>query len=121
MDVIGSFTVQMEIDPFQYQDTVPIYATKAFELYNPVTANAEPTITLYGNGQLEILIDNRRLKLLNVKDSITLDTEMQTAETGTESKETDMIGDFPYFELRANTISFTADRIKIEPNWRWLM
>lgn len=121
MEVIGNLTVQFTIDPFQYQEMVPIQETHAFEVYNAGTMTSEPKITLYGHGTLQLVINGRRLFIINVNDSVVINTEDQTTIGGTINKETDMIGDFPYFDVGLNKVDFTADKILVEPEWRWLM
>lgn len=121
IEVFGHFTVQFTIDPFQYQEMVPIQTTKAFDVYNEGTMTSEPTITLYGSGQAEILINNRRLKIINITNSVVINTEDQTAISGTTNVEQNMIGEFPYFDIGLNKVSFVADKVLIDPKWRWLM
>lgn len=121
LEVIGNFTVTFTIDPFQYQKDSTIDETHAFEVYNPGTMTSEPIIELFGRGTLMLTINGRRLIVANIDGYLTIDTEKQMTTTGTTDKEIDMIGDYPYFDIGMNKVDFTATRMAVAPNWRWLM
>ncbi len=87
---------------------------------------SKPIITLYGEGVIELQINNIAVFEVNIDDEyITIDCLEEDAykDSINNLKNRKMIGDFPiYLELGNNTISWSGNltRIIIEPKSRWI-
>ena len=89
---------------------------------NPGTVAAEPVITVYGSGEITLMVDQTIVELDGVDGSITIDSTLQEAYTGTTLHNESMSGDFPLLKPGANGVSWTGNvtKIVIKPNWRYL-
>ena len=63
------------------------------------------------------------VELEGISGSITLDSELQEAYSGTTSMNSAMSGEFPILKPGVNAISWTGNvtRIEVKPNWRYLV
>ena len=61
-------------------------------------------------------------ELESVSGSVTLDTPLMEAYSGTTSMNSAMSGDFPVLLSGQNAVSWTGavNKIEIQPNWRFL-
>ena len=117
------FAVEFEVQPFGYEgNPQTIVKTAPFSLFNMGTFESEPTITIFGTGNITLYVNNNRIGLSNIESSVTLDSETLNAYSGATSLNNKMTGEFPKFAVGENLISWTGYVIKIEvkPNWRWL-
>lgn len=117
------FSVKCDCQPFRYYATPSrILLSEAGSFGNPGTWPSAPRITVYGQGDITLTVNGVDIELISVEDSITLDSEMEDAYNSTESLNNKMTGDFPFFPLGKNIISWTGNvnRVEIQPNWRWL-
>lgn len=117
------FVVEFEIQPFSYDVfEQKITKTAPFSLFNIGTFEAEPIITLFGNGNITLYVNNKSIYLKEIAGSITIDSEMQNAYNGTTSMNNKMRGEFPNLSLGENYITWLGNvtRLEIRPNWRWL-
>ena len=89
---------------------------------NPGSIASEPVITAYGSGDITLMIGSRMIELKGVEGSITLNTELQEAYSGTTSMNSAVDGEFPMLPPEAVAYSWDGDvsRIEIQPNWRSL-
>ena len=78
-------------------------------------------ITVYGNGEVTLMVGMTIVEL-DVSGSITLDTPLMEAYSGSTSMNSAMSGDFPVLLPGQNAISWTGNVTKVEilPNWRFL-
>ncbi len=83
---------------------------------------SEPIITIFGNGNIELYVNNQSISLKEITGSVTLDSEMQNAYNGAASMNNKMQGEFPILILGENNITWLGNvtRLEIQPNWRWL-
>lgn len=125
----NSFLVQFKVFPFKYSvNAVRSHAdnlslTAPTFIKNKGTVYAQPTITVYGTGNITLTINGVDYGLVGVDGSITIDSEMMEVYKGaTNANNKFSAMDFPKFEVGSNTISWTGNvtKVEIEPKWRWL-
>ena len=119
-----SFTVNFRCQPFWYQENVPeiTATTSGTFVTNPGSVNSEPVITVYGSGEITIMVGMTIVELDGITDSITLDTQLMEAYKGVTSMNGCMSGDFPTLQPGQNSISWTGNvtKVVVQPNWRYL-
>ena len=119
-----SFAVNFRCKPFWYQENVPeiMLTTSGTFVTNPGSVYAEPVITVYGSGEITLMVGMTIVELDGITDSITLDTPLMEAYKGAASMNGNMSGDFPVLAPGANAISWTGNvaKVVIQPNWRYL-
>lgn len=117
------FTVEFEVQPFMYEAApAPRTLTEPTSILNIGTFESEPIITVYGQGDITLTINNLNLILNGIDGEITLNSEILNAYKDTLSLNNKMSGDFPIFSVGENVISWTGSVTKLEimPNWRWI-
>ena len=89
---------------------------------NPGSVYSEPIITVYGSGEITLMVGMTIVELDGITDSITLDTPLMEAYNGAISMNGNMSGDFPSLAPGANAVSWTGNvtKVVIQPNWRYL-
>lgn len=119
-----AFTVNFRCQPFWYQENVqPItLTTSGTFVNNPGSVYSEPVITVYGSGEITLMVGMTIVELDGITDSITLDSPLMEAYQGVVSMNSCMSGDFPTLLPGQNAISWTGNvtKIVIQPNWRYL-
>ena len=119
-----SFAVNFRCKPFWYQENVPEITVTASGTFitNPGSVYSEPVITVYGSGEITLMVGMTIVELDGITDSITLDTPLMEAYKGVTSMNGCMSGDFPTLLPGPNAISWTGNvtKIVIQPNWRQL-
>jgi phage-related protein len=120
-----SFAVNFRCKPFWYAEAVePItLTTSSSTIINPSSIASEPVITVYGSGEITIMVGLTIVELEGVSGSITLDTPLMEAYSGTTSLNSAMSGDFPTLAPGMNAISWSGalTKIEVQPNWRYLL
>ena len=120
-----SFTVNFRCKPFWYEEDVAdvILTTSTKFVNNPGSVYSEPVITVYGSGDVILMVGTQILSLTELTDSITIDTTLMEAYSGSTSLNDHMSGDFPVLSPGANAISWSGDvtKVVIKPNWRYLL
>ena len=119
-----SFAVNFRCQPFWYPEKVPVETLPASTslLINPGSVYSEPTITVYGSGEITLMVGTQIVELTDIEDSITLNTSLMEAYKDTTSMNSCMSGDFPTLPPGQNAISWTGNvtKVVIQPNWRYL-
>ena len=119
-----SFAVNFRCKPFWYQENVqPItLTTSGTFITNPGSVYAEPVITVYGSGEITLMVGMSIVELDGITDSITLDTPLMEAYSGATGMNGNMSRDFPTLLPGKNAISWTGNvtKVVIQPNWRYL-
>ncbi|MFX0547908.1 phage tail protein [Hathewaya histolytica] len=89
---------------------------------NTGTIYSEPTITIQGNGDIKLYINAETIKLKNVEDKITMNSEMMECYKNTMPCNNKMYGEFPRFEVGENIITWEGNikTIDIKKNTRFL-
>lgn len=120
-----SFVVNFRCSPFWYADDVPPITLTSSGTFidNPGSISAEPVITVYGSGEITLMVGMTIVELDGITDSITLDSLLMEAYKDTTSMNSCMSGDFPTLLPGKNAISWTGNvtKIVIQPNWRYLV
>ena len=119
-----SFAVNFRCKPFWYQsdvEPITLTASGAF-VTNPGTIAAEPVITVYGSGEITLMVGPTIVELSEITDSITLDTPLMEAYCGMTNMNSHMSGDFPILPPGTRPISWIGNvsSLSIAPNWRCL-
>ncbi len=117
------FAVNFRCKPFFYLDDSPTYSlTRSTFLTNPGAVHSEPVITVYGSGDITLMVGMSIIELSEVSGSITLDTPLMEAYSNGISANRQMSGDFPTLGTGATAISWTGNvnRVTVQPNWRTL-
>ena len=117
------FVVEFEVQPFMYEASPDILTlTEPTTILNIGTFESEPIITVYGQGDITLIINNLNIILNAVEEKIAINSEALNAYNETLSLNNKMSGDFPIFNTGENTISWmgSVTRLEITPNWRWL-
>ena len=119
-----SFAVNFRCYPFWYQDNVSdvTITTSGDTITNPGSVYSEPLITVYGSGNITLMVGTTIVELTNVSSSIVLDCALKEAYKGTTLMNDHMSGDFPVLKPSLNAVSWSGNvtRIVIKPNWRYL-
>ena len=119
-----SFAVNFRCKPFWYQENVPeiTVTTSGTFITNPGSVLSEPVITVYGSGEITLMVGMTIVELDGITDSITLDSPLMEAYKGATSMNGCMSGDFPTLLPGKNAISWTGNvtKVVIQPNWRYL-
>ena len=119
-----SFAVNFRCQPFWYPESVPMETLTASTslLNNPGSVYSEPTITVYGSGEITLMVGTQIVELTDIEDSITLNTPLMEAYKGALSMNGCMSGEFPVLNPGANAISWSGNvtKVEVQPNWRFL-
>ena len=118
-----SLAVNFRCQPFWYMaDVQPItLTTSGTFVNNPGSVSSEPVITVYGSGEVTLMVGMTIVEL-EISGSITLDTPLMEAYSGSASMNSAMSGDFPVLLPGQNAVSWTGNvtKVEIQPNWRSL-
>mgnify|MGYP000854494917 CR=1 FL=1 len=124
-----SFLVQFKVFPFKYSlngvksQGEDFIITSATSINNKGSVYSQPTITIYGSGNITLYINDISYGFTDVDGAITIDSEMmEVYKDGVNANSKYAALDFPRFEVGENRIGWTGNVIKIEvePKWRWL-
>lgn len=119
-----TFSIIFRCKPFWYatgtQDIT--ITTSTTSVTNPGSVYSEPRITVYGSGEITLMVGQYITELTDVDESIVLDSELQEAYKGTDSKNSCVSGDFPLLVPGSNAISWTGEvtSVVVTPRWRYL-
>ncbi|MGF2106939.1 phage tail protein [Lactococcus lactis] len=124
------FTFDVSFAPFKYRvgGERAIEFNKPQQLYNPERYESYPLIKIYGQGNISIFINNRETKVINVENTIIIDSNEDVMEVYKENNG-DLINlhdkfvgnqNFPYLDSGMNQISWNGNvsKIEIEPRWQ---
>ena len=119
-----TFSINFRCYPFWYQDNVAdiTVTTSGTMVNNPGSVYAEPIITVYGSGDIMLMVGTTIMELMGISGSITLNSVIQEAYNGTTLMNDHCSGDFPILYPGGNGISWSGSvsRVVITPNWRYL-
>ena len=119
-----AFAVNFCCKPFWYAENVePITLTESGTfITNPGSVYSEPVITVYGFGDITLMVGTTVVELTGIDGNITLDTPLMEAYKDTTGMNGSMSGDFPTLVPGANAASWSGNvtSVVIQPNWRYL-
>lgn len=119
----GEFVVLMDLEPFSYKLGVQdLMLVEGGTIHNTGSFESQPVITVYGSGNITLNINEKPISLTGISGSITIDSVIQDAYSGSNNFNNQMSGDFPVFKVGANTISWSGSvsYVVVKPNWRYL-
>ena len=119
-----TFTVNFRCKPFWYMENpspLTLTTSSAF-ITNPGNVFSEPIITVTGSGDITLMVGMSICELSGISGSITLDTPLMEAYSGTTALNSRMSGDFPTLLPGTNAVSWFGNvtMLQIAPNWRYL-
>ena len=96
--------------------------TSGDTITNPGSVYSEPLITVYGSGDITLMVGTTIVELTDVSGSIVINSVLQEAYKGTTLMNDHMSGDFPALKPGLNGISWTGTvtQVVVTPNWRAL-
>ena len=119
-----SFAVNFRCKPFWYMADVAdtTLTTSTTFVNNPGNVYSEPIITVYGSGDITLMVGTTIVQLEGIEDSITLDSTLMEAYKGATSLNSSMSGEFPLLQPGANAVSWSGNvtSVVVKPNWRFL-
>lgn len=119
------FSIIFRCQPFGYStdNYEMIINDKNTCIYNYATYYSQPIITVFGSGDINILIDEQQITLKGVEDYITIDSAKMRSYKELENQNSKKIGNFPILKVGENNISWDGNvtKIVITPNFRWLV
>ena len=120
-----SFAVNFRCSPPFWYDSNPsnvTITTASYILTNPGNVYSEPIISVYGTGDMTLIINETFIELDAVSNGITINSVIQEAYQGKTLLNDKMEGDFPVLKPGNNLISWSGGvtRLVIQPNWRYL-
>lgn len=121
IDIYGRVAIDFVCSPFLYEKINPITLNEPTDLINPGTIESEPLIKVFGTGDVSITVNGNVIKLNGMADYMTIDSELEEAHRNGYSRNSNMVGSFPVFEMGENVISWSegVTKIVVEPRWRY--
>ncbi|EOT2958943.1 distal tail protein Dit [Clostridium perfringens] len=124
LKVIGKFIVTFVCDPYKYYiDNNDIEITNSTEIVSPILVeSSKPSITVFGTGDINLTINDKRVQLEKVDENITIDSSIKECYKGKDNLNYKVHGEFPKLVRGSNTIDINGsiNKIIIKPNWRCL-
>lgn len=119
-----AFSVNFRCFPFWYQEDAASITvnTSGIIVTNPGSVYAEPILTVYGSGDITLMVGSTIVELEDISGSILLDCALKEAYLGNALMNDHMTGEFPVLKPGANAVSWsgTVTKVEIKPNWRFL-
>jgi phage-related protein len=120
---LGEFQISFVCAPFKYiHNIATLTMTASGSITNPGTVYSLPRIKVYGSGTRNLTINGKLITLNLLTSPLTLDSELKECHYGDVAQNDRMTGDFPVFNVGANTITLGTGitKLEIEPRWRYL-
>ena len=119
-----SFVVNFRCSPFWHSEHEQSFSftESGSKITNPGSVCAEPVITVVGEGDIELTINEQSVELSGLSDQLTIDSTLQEAYSDTTLANESMDGDFPVLDVGENVISWTGDvtSVTVAVRWRYL-
>ncbi|WP_283704396.1 distal tail protein Dit [Clostridium perfringens] len=120
----GLFKVTFIVEPFlYYKENQEIEITSNTKIVSPEFAyDGVPEITVLGTGDISLVINNKKVLLEKVEDSIIINSQLMECYKGQDNLNYKMYGEFPILNNGENTVEITGsiEKIIIKLNWRCL-
>ena len=119
-----SFVVNFRCYPFFFAENVAdiTITVSGTTITNPGSVYSEPILTVYGSGDITLMVGTTVVELEGISGSIVLDCALKEAYSGSTLMNGHMSGDFPVLRPGTNAVSWTGavTRVVVRPNWRYL-
>lgn len=119
------FNITFRCQPFGYSvdNEEIVISEKDTCIYNYASNYSKPIITIWGSGDINILIDEQQITLKGVEDYITIDSVKMRSYKDLENQNSKKIGNFPIIKVGENNINWDGNitKIVITPNYRWIV
>lgn len=125
MRLVHQFIIQFDCFPYAYGVNNPLInlypSEQTKQLFNPGTLYSRPTVKIYGNGDMDLIINSDIVHLTNITDYVIIDGELVDCYKDETLMNSNMSGDFPILIPGLNDIGWSGNITKVEitPNWRW--
>ncbi|MGM9536558.1 MAG: hypothetical protein ACI3VR_14935, partial [Intestinibacter sp.] len=111
----GFFNVDFVLEPFKYAIEQTINVFNGQSIFYHGTVPGECNIKIYGNGNIQLTINNDTVQINNINEYVELDSKLLSClNKDKTSKTRDMIGHFPILTRGINNISWTGSVTKVE-------
>mgnify|MGYP000217275678 CR=1 FL=1 len=113
----GNIDVQFICEPFlsDVYENEYIITQSGFSFFYGGTAPSNSLIRVYGNGNVQIIVDDSTMLIKDVIDYVDIDGElMQIRDKLGQSKDLDTTGDFVELDIGKHVIKFSSNITKIE-------
>lgn len=122
LDYIYKVVVVFDCQPYSYLDSGEevLTITEATVFKNLGNIESKPVITVYGNGDIGLVVGQVSIQLKNVNEYITINSLLMETYKGGMVQNNRMIGKFPLLEKGDTSISWSGGVTKLEviPKWR---
>lgn len=127
--LILPYTVELNAKPFKHaKDEIVLENSKQLTINNPTFYPTEPIITLYGTGDMNLIVNDEEYVFKSVDTDIIVDSQIESAyrliSSIPDSRDNRMYTmDFPLLKPGTNTLSVSgnATKFKVETRWRTLV
>lgn len=96
----------------------------SFTIMNRGNTISRPTLTLYGNGDVDLYVNGKKIFELALNEYMTIDAEAMNAYKGDTLVNRSVVGDYSdlNFNIGSNTISWVGNltKIEVEKGSRWI-
>lgn len=121
-------TIKFHIQPYKYLKdenivSLDINGETELEVENVGLEDSKPIMTLYGDGIVDIYLNDIEIFKINIDDEyVVIDSIEEEAYKDTVLKNRNMVGEFPNLKSGINKISWSGNltKIEIQPKSRWL-
>lgn len=126
LGVFPEFLVNFEVQPFKRSKNSKndiITINKKTIINNKGNIYSLPKITIWGSGNVDLLVNNQVFRINNIDEYVTIDSKYQEVYKGNLNKNNTYNSfSFPIFQIGKNEISFIGNvrKLEIEPNWAWI-
>lgn len=118
----GFFEANLVCEPFSYLDSglTPHTLTASGQITNPGLVDAAPIMTIWGTGELALLINDVTYRVAAPAGQITLDSARLVAHVAGRVQTDAVTGTFPILTPGVNRVSLGSgiSRVEITGNWK---
>lgn len=112
--------------PFKRISDNKIWTGKSLNIHNPYYYASKPEITLYGNGDMQLVLNETEFPFKEIDEHVVIDSEVQHAykqtETSVLNRNNKMYTvDFPVLEPGDNILMLKGNATKMRVNPRWVV
>lgn len=115
-----TFIIEFECNPESYFiNSTKLVFTEQGSFLGSGTTESNPIVTVYGQGNITLYLNDTTITLKNVSDYITINSELYQCYKDETNAGKQMVGYFPTLNPGSNAIIWTGnvEKIEIEPKW----